>query len=81
MGFVLMALGVLWKFVRSGAADLYFRKDKSRLEERSAHRAISCRWRLCCQAMGGQVKGTAVCWGRGQRNRKDLGEQVDLATE
>lgn len=41
LGFVLMALGVLWKFVRSGAADLYFIKANSRLEERSEHRATS----------------------------------------
>lgn len=78
MGFVLMALGVLWKFVRSGAADLYFRKDKSRLEERSEHRAISYRWRLCCQAVGGASQRNCGVLGAGTEEQERFGRAGGL---
>lgn len=70
MGFILMALGVLWKFMRSGAADLYFRKDKSRFEERSEHRAISCMWRQSCRAVGGASQRNCSVLGAGTEEQE-----------
>lgn len=87
MGFILMTLGILWKFVRSGATDFYFRKDESRLEEQSEHRETSYRRRLSCLSMGGtrQMNCSVLGAGRGEQERfrrqaDGLGNQVDAGS-